>query len=138
MSTRIVALLGLISLVGCFSNKPDLNFGEVQGTVTLNGQPLPHATVCFEPEVGRPSYGQTDEAGEYTLLFMGEPWGALVGENRVVITTENLVENKETGESKFIREYLPKKYHSESILTAQVQSGPNRFDFDLVDAKKRK
>ncbi|MCC9609274.1 carboxypeptidase-like regulatory domain-containing protein [Blastopirellula sp. JC732] len=138
MAIRYAALLAIVAVVGCYSNKPDLDFGEVQGKVTLNGKPLQNAKVRFQPEVGRPSYGATDADGEYTLYFMGEPWGALVGANSVAITTENMIEDQNTGETKFIREFLPKKYHAETTLTAQVQPGANRFDFDLVDEKKRK
>ncbi|EAQ79965.1 hypothetical protein [Blastopirellula marina] len=138
MAYRAVALICAVTLLGCFSNKPDLEFGEVRGTVTLNGKALPYATVRFQPEIGRPSYGRTDEAGSYTLLFRGEPWGALVGNNTVAITTEDQIEDPTTGKFKFIREYLPKKYHAQTTLNAQVEPGQNRFDFALVDPKKRK
>lgn len=138
MSLRFMILFAMVGLVGCFSNKPDLDFGEVNGKVTLNGEPLSDATVRFQPEFGRPSYGRTNQSGEYTMLYMGEAWGALVGNNSVAITTENQIEDQITGKTSFVREFLPKKYHSETTLSAQVEPGENRFDFALADSKKRK
>lgn len=138
MKMRLLPLLAVVGFVGCFSNKPDLEFGDVHGTITLNGEPLKNAKVRFQPPTGRPSFGATDEAGEYSLYFQGEPWGALVGVNNVAITTEDMFEDEVTGERKFVREFLPKKYHADSTLTADVQPGDNQFDFDLIDEKKRK
>lgn len=138
--TRCSSLAGvlLLALTGCFSDRPDLDFGDVHGRVTLNGQPLSDATVRFQPESGRASFGQTDANGEYALAFMGEPWGAIVGSHSVAITTENMIEDPVTGQSKFIREYLPPKYHAATTLSAQVEPGENEINFELVDSKKRK
>ena len=128
----ILALGGLVALTGCFSQRPDLDFGEVQGTVTYEGKPLPNATVKFQPQEGRPSYGKTDESGHYSLLFMGEDWGAIVGDHQVAITTEDRIENPETGESSWQKEILPRKYHAQTELTAAVEPGENEINFDLT------
>jgi hypothetical protein len=74
------------NLSGCGAGGPEL--GEVEGTVTLDGQPLPYATVEFLPEGGRPSIGRTDPNGHYELRFTETRKGALVGTHVVTVTTE--------------------------------------------------
>ncbi|RCS52990.1 carboxypeptidase regulatory-like domain-containing protein [Bremerella cremea] len=133
----LLATVCLATMLGCFGGNSDLQFGEVKGHVTLEGKPLPHATVRFQPESGRPSYGKTDESGEYTLKFKGQELGALVGQHSVAITTEDRIENPETGESRWQKEILPPKYNSETTLSAVVEPGENVFDFDLVERKKK-
>lgn len=136
MAIRVLMALILTMVIGCYSGKPDLDFGEVHGKVTLQGEPLSYATVRFQPESGRPSYGKTNEAGEYSLNFMGRPWGALVGKHLVAITTEDRIENHETGESRWQKEILPPKYNLQTELTAMVESGNNEIDFTLSEMKK--
>jgi hypothetical protein len=81
-------LLLLIALPGC--GGPKLEYAEVAGKVTLDGQPLAGVKVCFYPLSEAPEQlpyatGLTDEAGVYRLKAQtGEP-GALVGRNRVVV-----------------------------------------------------
>ncbi|MEW4456233.1 carboxypeptidase regulatory-like domain-containing protein [Bremerella sp. JC817] len=135
-SVCIPLLFSLVVLLGCSSGKPDLDFGEVRGTVQLQGTPLPHATVRFQPSSGRPSYGKTNEAGEFTLKFMGREWGALVGDHQVAITTEDRIEDPTTGEARWQKEILPARYNTETTLTATVEPGDNVFQFELEEMKK--
>ncbi|MHC2070574.1 transthyretin-like family protein [Bremerella sp. T1] len=136
MAYRLALLVGLTTMLGCFSGKPDLDFADVHGTVTLQGEPLRDATVRFQPANGRPSYGKTNEAGEFKLNFMGREWGALVGNHTVAITTEDRIENPETGETRWQPEILPPKYNKQSELTANVEPGDNEFNFSLDEMKK--
>jgi len=136
MCKRVAGLVVLAAIAGCFSDRPDLDFGDVHGKVVLQGEPLANATVCFQPARGRPSYGRTDEAGEYSLQYMGRPWGALVGNHTVSITTEDRTENPETGESHWQPEILPLKYHRQTELSAVVEPGENEIDFTLIEMKK--
>ncbi|MFW6172061.1 MAG: carboxypeptidase-like regulatory domain-containing protein, partial [Planctomycetota bacterium] len=86
---RVVgAGLVLVSLfcLGCGDSGPER--GYVEGTVTMDGEPLPDAVVTFQPEdTGRPSYGKTDENGHYELQYTSDKKGALVGMHRVTIST---------------------------------------------------
>lgn len=71
--------------------------GYVSGTVTLNGEPLPGATVYFAPQEEvefadtkrgdkpRTSFGVTDEKGRYTMMYMEDTAGVAVGKCRVWI-----------------------------------------------------
>lgn len=98
--------------------------GSVEGTVTLDGQPLAGAAVLFTPEgPGRTSIGITDSSGHYTLVYLRDIKGADVGRHTVRITTATDDNNG--------RERLPKRYHATSKLTASVENGPNHHDFAL-------
>ncbi|MBA2118011.1 carboxypeptidase regulatory-like domain-containing protein [Bremerella alba] len=136
MIWRLTMLVALTTTLGCFGGRPDLEFGNAHGKVILQGAPLADATVRFQPESGRPSYGKTNQQGEYTLNFMGREWGALVGNHQVAITTEDRIENPENGESRWQKEILPPKYNAQTELTAVVDPGENEINFTLDEMKK--
>jgi hypothetical protein len=70
---------------------PSVKFNEqVEGTVTLDGAPLPQVMVQFVPDVTGPSdaptaSGYTDENGHFKLTHDGDRPGAAVGKYRVVV-----------------------------------------------------
>ena len=119
----LAAALLLASLAGCSrSNRPPL--GEVAGTITLDGRPLPAAAVHFTPDgPGRTSLGSTDSAGGYRLRYLRDIAGANLGRHTVRIMTAT----EENGG----REILPPRYHAATVLEATVQSGTNQIDFSL-------
>ncbi len=128
-----------LGLGGCGRGKPaGIAFATVTGTVTLDGEPLPQAFIQFQPESGRPSFGRTDATGVYSLRYKGEDWGAIVGAHTVKITTENLSEDTETGEMRFVKEVLPSTYHVRTTLTAVVEPGENVIDFPLERQPRRR
>ncbi len=120
-----VALLGLI---GCGGGTQDL--GTVSGTVTLDGEPLAGAEVVFQPEAGRPSYGETDSQGRYRLMFAFQQPGAQIGSHRVMISTFDVIVD-EDDQATEIPERLPPRYHRESELREEVSPGDNVINFDL-------
>jgi len=73
--------LGMV-LPGC-SGKAML---PVEGTVTLDGEPLAGAAVSFVPaEGGRPSTGQTDDQGHFTLASYTANDGVPPGEYKITV-----------------------------------------------------
>ena len=70
----------LLLSVGCGG---DSNIGQVEGVVSLDGEPLKRALVCFYPTDGRASAGQTDEEGHYELQYIKNVKGAVVGQHTV-------------------------------------------------------
>jgi len=125
---------GLIMLTaGCGKPAAELPpLGMVSGVVTLNGEPLPKASLFFVPvgAEGRVSNAVTDEAGRYELRYGGGRAGALIGSHRVEIRTggEGYDEDGNFFET---RERLPPQYHAQSRLTAEVAEGSNEINFDL-------
>jgi hypothetical protein len=82
------AILSLI--VGCQAKAPEMV--NVQGKVTLDGQPLPHAIVQFVPQLDKASVhwessGETDDDGDYSLTCNWEgKSGACVATHRVLVS----------------------------------------------------
>ena len=60
-----IAVVATIS--GCGDGGPRVV--PVTGTVTRNGKPVPNLFINFMPEAGRPSWGHSDEQGQFTLEY---------------------------------------------------------------------
>jgi hypothetical protein len=76
------APLLLVALAGCGAGP---RIVKVRGTLTYKGVPVKHAYVDFTPEHGRPSWGQTDEEGRFTLNYDSKQDGAVVGKHKVSV-----------------------------------------------------
>jgi hypothetical protein len=88
---RCLFLVGTLTLVGC--GKPQLEYAEVEGKITLNGKPLPNVEVVFMPvlqdtkeKTNPSSMSYTDEQGHYSLWCgQTDTAGAVVGTYRVIV-----------------------------------------------------
>jgi hypothetical protein len=82
------ALVAALLAAGCGGRE----LGEVEGTITLDGSPLPDVEVVFIPDPDRGNTGNsasavTDAQGHYRLRSPKEGKdGAAVGAHRVVVT----------------------------------------------------
>jgi hypothetical protein len=133
MRTRFLVLLGLVVALGCGSSKS----APVSGTITMDGQPLAHVAVSFQPEdegklnTGVGSYAQTDDQGKYSLKLIGGGTGAVVGKHRVQIlpVVEDNSTNDRVPQPKL---KIPMQYNSKTQLTYEVKPGSNTdANFDL-------
>ena len=151
VSRVLLPILGIVVVLGLFifliirfnplgqdANHPDLF--EVSGVVTLDGKPLSDAEVTFEPNIdpniqgGSTEYyeamrraasrGRTNEAGEYTLSYVGGFDGAVPGKHTVRVNAKRV-------ENKMSVEILPPRYHRQSVLTKQVDESGGPYNFDL-------
>lgn len=68
-------------LTGCGGG----NVVAVSGTLTYKGQPVTNAIIHFVPETGRPSMGETDASGRFTLTYDPQTKGAELGKHRVFV-----------------------------------------------------
>ena len=109
---------------------------EVQGAVTYDGEPVPAGVASFVAAAdgdALPSGGGAIADGRYHVypeagLKPGKyrvefRWGKATGEK-----------NKDAGYGQspdIFAEGLPKKYHVESILTAELRAGMNSLEFNL-------
>ncbi len=66
---------------GCGGN----NVVSVSGTLTYKGKPVTNAYVNFVPDNGRPSIGETDANGRFTLTYDPQTKGAQLGKHRVFV-----------------------------------------------------
>jgi hypothetical protein len=120
----------LLFCLGC-DRGPEI--ASVEGTVTMDGKPLPNATVVFVPENGRPAGARTDERGHYVLWFTEGRKGAIPGKNWIRISTA--AEATEAADGTPVpaqREIVPAKYNAQSTLEFTVEAGKkNVANFDL-------
>jgi hypothetical protein len=124
------AVLAFVVLVGCSGEGSK---GTVEGTVTLNGQPLEKGLIRFVPVDGnsQPADG-TIAGGKFTVI-------APVGDFRVEITSPRVV-----GQAKMydtpdsptvdkIAEAIPAKYNVQTELQMTVSKGKTENkQFDLT------
>lgn len=146
----LVLLAGTITLatIGCGGDegKRDYALREITGTVTLDGKPLPNATVSFQvqrdtqnPKGGRTAFGKTDAEGKYAIEYIRKEMGAPVGMNLVSISTAfAATEASEGVEAKpAVKEIVPAKYNTknknnkEMMIKVEKGSDPLVQNFDL-------
>lgn len=126
----VLSLLGV--LAGCARRSGDFpELAQVQGVITFDGQPLPNARVVFEPESGRPSYGKTNDAGTFTLTYLHNHTGAIIGSHLVRVSTADMIVDPRQGTEVAVAERIPKVYNTDSILTADVRAGKNEIVLEL-------
>ena len=130
-----MAVLLNMTFIGCGAGGPKI--ATVQGTVTLDGHPLPYAAVVFTPENGRPGGATTDDNGKFALSFTEGRQGALLGTHRVIITTRRHAwKDKQGNVQPGSGERLPSKYNTETTLTFTVEAGKtNIANFNLESSE---
>ena len=123
----------LLLTVGCGSGTtPEL--GYVEGTITLDDQPLEGAMVMFNPAgKGRPSGAVTDVEGWYELTYSSSAMGALVGEHDVTIRTYQAPDPyaEDPAAKQGVAEKVPAKYNARTELTKTVEPTEQVIDFQL-------
>lgn len=121
-------VVSMVFLVGCGG------YGDivpVSGTVTLDGEPLPNATVRFTPiEGNRPVEAVTDASGNYKLRYTRNQDGAERGKHRVSITTGGEKEGP-NGEDIEIPEKVPAKYNTDNQDHIVEVGDGEPINFDL-------
>ena len=142
MQLHVCHVMGLsllaLFLGGC--GKPLPEFGEVDGIVTIKGQPQSGMLVRFLPDPSRGNdlpinaAGETDAEGRYQLRYYydgTEGFGAPVGWHRVLIEDTALSQVPQGGA--LPPERIPRAYASPTTtpLEQEVKSGQQTIDFDI-------
>ncbi|WP_169976909.1 hypothetical protein [Tautonia rosea] len=134
-----MALLALtISVAGC-GGGDGLDRQAVTGTVTLDGQPLETGLITFDPASATAETSTATEIVNGTYTFSSQT-GPVPGEYRVVINSSGgeMVEppaGQAPGDTYLPppEEKVPRKYNSQTTLTATVASGSNEpINFELT------
>lgn len=131
--TQLAGLLLIVIASGCGgADGPEI--ASVRGTIKMDGEPLPNATVLFIPQAGgRPAGARTDENGEYELNFGSGRQGAIPGENKVRISTlSDPMPDEEGNMVPGSPEKVPRQFNTATTLTFTVEDGKeNIADFDI-------
>lgn len=132
---RLVAALcaGLLLSSGCGDTG---NRQAIEGTVTIDGQPLDEGQITFLPQEGTegPTAGAPVHNGKFVVA---QEQGVFAGHFRVEITavrpTGKTIADPETDQViDDVEQYLPDRYNRESELTAEVKPGEiNQLEFAL-------
>lgn len=112
--------------------------GAVEGTLTLDGQPVVGATVYFSPieaEMGtngrdrvRTSTAQTDDKGHFRMLYIDQIAGVAVGRSRVWVS----------GVGAPVPVNVPPDYGDGSMVLRDVKEGSQTIDIEMKSAPTRR
>lgn len=133
-SALLVGMAGLL-LAGCGTGTAGPERVVVAGTITLDGQPIPHGEIRFIPEAGTvaPSMSAVVQDGQFRADVHG---GVPVGTHRVEIRAiDPPVENTADAPAKprAPTPTVPAKYNEQSELQLTVKAGsdPVQENYDL-------
>lgn len=129
-SVATTSLVGLLIVcLGCSSKLP-----QVEGTVTLDEEPLAGAFVSFQPVgAGAMATATTDDGGRYSINT-GAQGGVAAGAYRVAVTAYHTRASANEQNPPQFSVATPKRYNDpeSSGLEAVVEPGKNTFDFALT------
>ncbi len=124
---------------GCGPTEPKRN--AVSGKVTYKEKPIADGSITFLSPEGGVVGGGAIKDGKYDIPAQG---GLLAGTYKVSISQPDpkgkppeAVAGEAPGmgaqvpEGREVRDLLPKKYNTETTLTAEIKSGDNTVSFDL-------
>jgi len=139
---RVLLIVSVAMVVGC-GPKPT-RIAKVSGRVTLDGKPLPKASVTFapmatkeSPNPGPTAQGLTDAEGRYQVSIDAATPGAVVGKCRIYISTrlsDPAIDDRDAGGpiKKLPPDKVPPQYNISTGLTFDVPpGGTDAADFDL-------
>jgi hypothetical protein len=130
-----LSLMLVLALVpGC--NRNPHNLAEVEGTVLIEGKPVPGLTLTFQPDsdVATTSVAYTDERGDYYCQYTRDLRGAYIGKHTVSINHWPPDDYPRDA----IRYRIPARYNTNSELQIEVKPGHNTFDWDVkLDTQAR-
>ena len=131
-----IACSVLVVLAGCGG---DARVAPVLGVVTLEGEPVPDASVTFMPkEGGRPAFGITDSDGKFELTTFAAGDGAVIGSHAVAISAvDEQVSDKaealgeEFGSLSELMQPKPQQKQTWRIPPVYSESGSSGLEFDV-------
>jgi hypothetical protein len=137
---RLALALPLVLAAGCHSG-PNWKYNEqVEGTVKIDGAPVPNVLVRFVPDdatvQGPASSGYTDEKGHFKLgCENGKPGAVLARHNVLVLAGRG---GDETGGAR--RVFIPAVYANPIQTPLQLEVTADKHTYDLAlsrSAQKR-
>lgn len=111
---------------GCSDGRPKRV--PVSGQVLIDGQPLTHGYVRFVPKASRPSKGNLDSQGKFTLYCYEPGDGAVLGIHQVEVSGMQSISEWES------RWHAPKHYANvqTSGLTQEITQPTSELTIELT------
>ena len=142
---RIFLLFIVLSISACGGPRHTLNVNMVEGTVTLDGQPMAEVFVQFIPKTpgsGEVAGGYSDQTGKYRLTSTNGSagQGAMTGEYTVTVSKVEITETyppgadtNEVSPTVTKKELFPDVYtdQTKSPITKSVSAGKNVIDIEV-------
>jgi hypothetical protein len=127
--TLCLIALGLLAAAGCTTSTGK---GVVEGTVTLDGQPLKSGLICFMPANGKSATADTTITdGRFSLeVPIGEKYVDIRAPK--VIGQQKMYDTPNSPTGAITTELLPARYNVQSELTMTVKPGKQTKDFELT------
>jgi hypothetical protein len=123
-----IGALLLVSVIGC---SQETTHGVVNGTVTLDGAPLPSGLIRFIPEDGQSATADAQiKDGKYQATVP-------VGGKRITLSAPKIVGKRKVYETPdsptvdVVEELLPAEYNVSSSIKLNVVPGDQSKDFEL-------
>jgi hypothetical protein len=127
--TSVVHVVAVLILAGCGGS----DWGYLEGTVKLNGQPVGPGTISLEPITGEGAgaIARFGADGKYKVTSARRKEGAPTGEYRVLIHGGESFGEEQVGARPATQ--IPARYSKPqtSDLTVTIESGNKSVDFDL-------
>lgn len=126
-------VLMALSVTGCFSGSGQ-ELHAVDGTITQDGVPFIDANLEFEPqEAGAPSYGKSDEQGNFKLYYSTGKPGAAPGQHRVKVLGGRKASESKPAEptSKEAPTPQQKEYRGKEIVVTIEPNAENHIEIEL-------
>jgi hypothetical protein len=117
---------------GCGDGRPARV--TVSGIVTIDGAPVTRGSIKFVPEQGRPSFGEIDPAGRFTLTCYDGKDGALPGKHRVQVDANRPISEKK------MEIFTPKHYADfrTSEINVVIEKPVDDLKIELTWGKEKK
>jgi hypothetical protein len=135
MRSHVRHLLAVVLLTSALVGCGGRGTTPVEGVITLEGAPLPGATVLFVPDgtgKGRPASGFTSPEGVFRLTTFQPDDGALPGSYRVVVRKTAAARDPGTAEQS-AQERALAKYGDKALARGKKPAMPGRYaSFDTT------
>jgi len=126
----VLCLSICVALAGCGERE-----GEITGTVTFDGQPVPNGSITFvNPDTGARGGGVIRDGSFQTKLQPGKYQVAVTAARKAGKKTQKGFDGKdETIE--LTEELIPEWYNTKTELIEEIKPGGNSLKFDLKSKK---
>jgi len=121
-------LVGILLLLPAGCTRGPYEVVPFSGTVTWQGKPVPDLAIFFEPEVGRPSNGVTDENGRFTMIYTVKRNGVQKGKGKFYFEGNRMIGDGDSGQ---FAEIFKKYSRDNTPLLLDVQKPEKNYELKL-------